>query len=68
MEDHAVRYTHSGTRYVLGFGQDFFGIWDRQSPDAPMERFPRTDEGWRDAWVRFTGMENRWVEVPRSGV
>ncbi|MEX0984568.1 MAG: hypothetical protein WD096_05915 [Actinomycetota bacterium] len=62
----AVRYSHSGYRHVLGFGADFFGIWDRQEPDTPLERFPRTDQGWKDAWVRFSAMEPRAVEVPAS--
>jgi len=60
----AVRYTHSGYRYVLGYGSDFFGIWDRQSPSEPAERFPRTDDGWRQAWLRFAGLEPNHVAVP----
>ena len=59
----AHQFSHSGSRYLLGFGRDFFGIWDRQSPDHPLERFPRTDEGWRDAWLRYTAIEPRWAEV-----
>jgi hypothetical protein len=62
----AVRYTHSGYRYVLGYGADFFGVWDRQSPSTPAERFPRTDEGWRQAWLRFAGLEPNHVEVPQD--
>jgi hypothetical protein len=61
----SVRYTHSGYRYVLGFGPDFFGIWDRQSPSAATERFPRTDDGWRQAWTRFVGLEPNHVAVPQ---
>jgi len=60
----STRYTHSGYRYVLGFGSDYFGIWDRQSPNAPAERFVRTDEGWRQAWTRFAGLEPNNVAVP----
>ena len=63
----AVRYTHSGYRYVLGYGSDFFGVWDRQSPSEPAERFPRTDDGWRQAWLRFAGLEPNHVEVPSDG-
>lgn len=63
----SVRYTHSGYRYVLGFGPDHFGIWDRQSPSAPAERFPRTDDGWRQAWTRFVGLEPNHVAVPQAG-
>ena len=59
----AVRYSHSGYKHVLGYGADFFAIWDRQAPDAPIERFPRTDEGWRDAWLRFSALEPKAVEV-----
>ena len=62
-----VRYTHSGYRYVLGYGADFFGIWDRQAPTSPIERFARTDEGWRMAWTRFSVLEPNHVAVPAGG-
>jgi hypothetical protein len=61
-----VRYTHSGHRYVLGYGDDYFGIWDRQSPSVPSERFPRTDDGWREAWLRFVVLEPSNVAVPQD--
>lgn len=64
--DTSVRYSHSGYRYVLGYGADFFGIWDRQSPAAPSERFPRSDDGWRQAWTRFTSLEPNHVAVPET--
>jgi hypothetical protein len=60
----AVRYTHSGFRYVLGYGADTFGIWDRQGQGAPIETFPRTDEGWREAWLRYVALEPNHTEVP----
>ena len=62
----SVRYTHSGYRYVFGYGPDFFGIWDRQTPTAPAERFARTDDGWRQAWTRFASLEPRHVTVPQD--
>ena len=62
-----VRYTHSGHRYVLGYGDDFFGVWDRQSPSVPAERYPRSDDGWRDAWLRFSSLEPSHVTVPQDG-
>lgn len=62
-----VRYTHSGYRYVLGYGPDYFGIWDRQSPTTPAERFARTDDGWRQAWTRFAGLEPNHTAVPQEG-
>jgi hypothetical protein len=52
-----VTYTHTGQQYVLGYGGDFFGIWDRQTPDVPAERFARTDDGWRQAWTRYASLE-----------
>jgi hypothetical protein len=59
----SVTYTHSGHRYVLGYGDDFFGIWDRQAPEAPVERYSRTDDGWRTAWTRYAGLEPGNVAV-----
>lgn len=59
-----VRYTHSGHGHVLGFGADYFGIWSRQNPSVPVERFPRNDEGWRQAWTRFVALEPNHAEVP----
>ena len=53
----AAQYTHSGFRYVLGFVAESFAIWDRQSPSTPVETFPRTDDGWRSAWIRFVSLE-----------
>jgi hypothetical protein len=66
-EGTAVRYTHSGYRYVLGYGDDFFGIWDRRAPTTPAERYPRTDDGWRQAWLRFAGLEPTHTTVPQEG-
>jgi hypothetical protein len=60
-------YTHSGHRYVLGYGPDFFGIWDRQAPSGAVERFARTDDGWRQAWQRYAALEPGNVEVARAG-
>lgn len=62
-----VRYSHTGYRYVLGYGADFFGVWDRQAPAVPTERFPRTDDGWRQAWIRFAALEPNAVAVPEGG-
>jgi hypothetical protein len=64
----AIAFSHSGYRYILGYGAEFFGIWDRQSPGDPVARFPRTDEGWDQAWNAFLAWEPKSVEVPRSGM
>jgi hypothetical protein len=62
-----AQYTHSGFRYVLGYVADSFGIWDRQSPGAPVEAFPRTDDGWRSAWIRFVSLEPNHQPVGSPG-
>lgn len=62
-DDQALQYTHSGGRYLLGYGDSFFGIWDRTRPDAPPERFPRTSEGWHTAWIRFVALEPSRADV-----
>lgn len=61
-----VEFTHTGERYLLGYGTDYFGIWDRRSPSTPSERFPRTDDGWRQAWQRYVAIESNWMDL-RSG-
>ena len=63
----AVQYTHSGQRYLLGYGRSFFGIWDRTAPAAPVERFSRDDNGWQAAWRRFTQLETHYTEVGLGG-
>ncbi len=60
----AQKYTHSGYRYVLGYGADFFGIWNRENPNAATERYPRTDQGWKDAWTKFSALEPNHMPVP----
>ena len=61
--DEAQQFSHSGERYLLGYGTDFFGIWDRSAPGGPVRRFPRTDDGWREAWLAYVGMEPHRAEV-----
>ncbi|HEX8100555.1 MAG TPA: DUF4328 domain-containing protein [Actinomycetota bacterium] len=63
----ALSFSHSGHRYILGYGRDFFGIWDREKPGGPVLRFPRTDEGWNQAWNSFVAWEPRNIEVPQAG-
>jgi hypothetical protein len=62
----ALAYSHSGTRYVLGYGLDFFGIWDRTMEDQPVRTFPRTDAGWHDAWNAYAALEPMSQAVPRG--
>jgi hypothetical protein len=66
-EDEALQFSHSGQRYLLGYGQAFFGIWDRQMPGSPVQRFPRTDEGWRQAWLEYAAKEPHNIAVGLGG-
>jgi hypothetical protein len=63
----ALSFSHTGYRYLLGHGADFFGIWDRQAPGSPISRFPRTDEGWRDAWQQYANVEPHGHPVGQPG-
>ncbi len=65
--DEALQFSHSGQRYLLGYGESFFGIWDRLMPGHPVRRFPRTDEGWREAWLAYVAMEPHHAEVGIGG-
>jgi hypothetical protein len=66
-DNDALQYTHSGQRYLLGYGKTFFGIWDRQNPAVPTEKFARDDAGWAAAWARYTSIESHFTEVSLSG-
>jgi hypothetical protein len=61
-----IEFTHTGSRYLLGYGGDYFGIWDRNAPQQPIERFPRSDEGWGTAWARYSSIESNWMDL-RTG-
>lgn len=68
MNETALQYTHSGRRFLLGYGADFFGIWDRERAEpGPVERFTRDDPGWDSAWARFSGLEPDHVVVGLAG-
>lgn len=62
-DEEPLQYTHSGRRHLLGYGRDFFGIWDRTRSIGPVSRYPRTDEGWRAAWLAFSELEPESAEV-----
>ena len=64
--DVKIEFTHTGSQYLLGYGADYFGIWDRNAPQQPVERFPRNDQGWVTAWQRYVSIEKNWMDL-RSG-
>jgi hypothetical protein len=61
-----IEFTHTGARFLLGYGGDYFGIWDRNAPQQPIERFPRSDDGWASAWARYSSIESNWMDL-RTG-
>jgi len=62
-----VEFTHSGQRYLLGYGREYFGIWDRQSPATPVYRFARSDDGWVQAWQQYVSIETNYMDL-RTGL
>ena len=61
-----IEFTHTGSRYLLGYAPDRFGIWDRNTPQQPVETFPRNDDGWAAAWARYAAIETSWMDL-RTG-
>lgn len=56
--DHLTRLEDE--RFLLGWGVDFIGIWDRVHPQSPVARFPETEAGSLEAmqkWLRLRGTE-----------
>jgi Domain of unknown function (DUF4190) len=64
--DEWVTFSHRGSRYLLGYGPEYFGLWNRNSP-WPVDRFPRTDEGWALAWHEFTTREPKNHAISDDG-
>ncbi len=55
--DERLGVIHSGSRYMLGFGRDYFGIWEQGAPGGPSERFPASERGRTAAWQRYIELE-----------
>jgi len=53
----SIQFSHTGQRYLLGYDATDFGIWDRSAPGGAVERFPRSDDGWSEAWRRYASLE-----------
>lgn len=64
--EQALQYSHSGQRFLLGYAASFYGIWDRADPAVAVQRFPRTDEGWRQAWATYSAWEPNNADVSLS--
>jgi hypothetical protein len=56
----------AGRRYVLGYRDDFYGIWDREVPGKPVETFERSDAGLLEEKKRISNLASQdfWA---RSG-
>lgn len=60
-----VTISHRGSRYEIGRGRRYYGIWVTDGPDSdPVDRWPETPDGWTQAWSRFVAMEAPGAIVP----
>jgi len=60
-----VTIAYRGATYELGRGADYFGIWNvAGTRSQPQEWWPETEEGWSDAWKRFTALETPEAITP----
>lgn len=69
MEKPGFRTIQTGRRYVLGEGEDFYGVWDQGSPGRPVESFTLTDAGLQEATKRFAQLSRQdfWARFgPRA--
>ncbi|MFL5798364.1 MAG: zinc ribbon domain-containing protein [Actinomycetota bacterium] len=55
----ALKFSHEGPRYILGYTDTYFGIWDKASPGSPVARYARSEQGWQEAWNAIVGYEMR---------
>ena len=53
-----VTISYRGAGHELGGCRDYFAVWEAGAPRSqPLERWPRTPEGWSAAWARFASVE-----------
>ena len=65
--DERLGVIHSGSRYMLGFGRDYFGIWEQGAPSGgPSQRFPASEPGRAAAWHRYIELEPSAQQVWES--
>jgi hypothetical protein len=67
-----VTISYRGAKYEIGRGKRYYGIWVLGAPASdPIDRWPLTNEGWQQAWARYTSIERpgsiAQVETPRTG-
>jgi hypothetical protein len=52
-----VTIAQRGQRFLLGWADAYFGIWDAWAPAEPVRRFTQDPEGWNLAWNEFSELE-----------
>jgi hypothetical protein len=64
------RTMQASRRYVLGQGEDFYGIWDEERPGKPVESFALTDAGLQEATRRFARLSQQdfWARFGPKGL
>jgi hypothetical protein len=67
-----VSISYRGAKYEIGRAKRYYGIWVTGAPASdPIDRWPLTNEGWTQAWARFTAIETpgtiEKVDKPRTG-
>lgn len=65
MQEPEHRTMQTGRRYVLGEGEDFYGIWDLEKPGRPVESFALTDAGLQEARKRIAKLaaHDFWTRI-----
>jgi hypothetical protein len=62
--DRPLGVIHSGGRYLIGFGPDFYGIWDAATEGSAVEQFPATRQGRVEAWNQYVSLEPAAQKIP----
>jgi hypothetical protein len=50
--------THLGEIFGLGYGPDYYAVWDLRKAGEPVARFDMSPIGWEAAWRRFHELEH----------
>jgi hypothetical protein len=52
-----VTVAQRGERFLLGWADSYFGIWDAWVPAEPIRRYTQDPDGWNQAWSEFSELE-----------
>ena len=59
-----LTFSHRDERYALGYGETRCGVFDLLWGGPPIFTAPKTDDGWGQAWTKYTSLQSGSFDDP----